>query len=261
MERYLTDEYISNGELSASLKIVKGVCPPHPHDFFEIEYILDGEGTYNVDGVDYPIKNGMLFLMTPISFHSLKTEGTKLYNLMFSERICDPDALSILAVRGSIAIEIKKTDAVFFENIFAELCKNRDNHKYYFYLLNTVLYKIAGCIDTAVPDTEALPISRGMFYLISHFRENPTLAETAAYAGFTPTYFSSVFKKETGLNFKEYLDNLRFEYAKKLAESTDMTVMEIATDSGFYDYPNFIRRFKSRFGTSVTELRRSPKKT
>ena len=256
MERYSTEEYILNGELSASLKIVKGNCPPHPHDFFEIEYVLDGSGVYNVDGVDHEIKSGMLFLMTPISFHSLRTPETKLYNVMFSDKICDFDALSALAVKGSLAVMLKPSDAPLFESVLEELCKNKNNAKYYFYLLNTLLYKMTAYSDTDKADSDPLPIARGLFYLISHFRENPTLADTAAYAGFTPTYFSSVFKKETGMNFKEYLDNLRFKYAKKLAESTDMTVMEIASDSGFCDYPNFIRRFKSRFGVSVTELRR-----
>ena len=95
-----------------------------------------------------------------------------------------------------------------------------------------------------------------MFYLISNFRNNPTLAETAAYAGFSPTYFSSVFKRETGVSFKEYVDRLRFNYAKKLAETSDISVMEIAAESGFDDYPNFIRRFKARFGCTVSELRK-----
>ena len=254
MERYLKKDYIGKGEVSASLRIVSGNCKPHPHDFFELEYILSGEGEYNVDGVGYGVSPGMLFLMTPISFHSVRSDGLELYNVMFSEEPCDSDALAEIALKGSLALEIDEKQRPFFESILSELCRAENGGKYSSHLLNCLLWKISSYANLSV--TEPPAASRGMFYIISHFRENPSLAETAAYAGFAPTYFSSLFKKTVGVTYKEYLDRLRFDYAKKLAETTEMTVMEIASESGFDDYPNFIRRFGERFGRSVTDIRR-----
>lgn len=256
MERYLKDNYIPDGEISATYRKITGACPPHPHDFFELEYISDGTGKYTVDGIDYEIKQGMLFLMTPISFHELKTSGTELYNVMFSEKLCDSEALSVLALSGSLAVNIKEDDVPFFESVLRELCHAGREVNYSAYLLNALLCKLKSYTDKNETFNEAHPVAKGMFYIVSHFRENPSLECVADYAGFAPTYFSSFFKKTMGINFKEYLDRLRFDYAKKLAENTDMTVAQIASESGFDDYPNFIRRFKARFGSFVTELRK-----
>lgn len=257
MKRYLKADMLRGGEIYCTKKIVKGHCRPHPHDFFEIEYICSGTGVYNVDGVGHEARGGMLFLMTPISFHSVKTDSLELYNVMFSENICDEQMLAELVLLGSLAVMVDDVDRGFFDALFFELAKANRDEKYSAYLLNSIIGKLRSY--SVEHKTERTPIAKGMFYLISNFRNNPTLAETAAYAGFSPTYFSSVFKRETGVSFKEYVDNLRFNYAKKLAESTDMSVSEIAAESGFEDYPNFIRRFKSRFGLSITDMRKKVK--
>ena len=255
MERYSKDRFIPGGVLSAKRKTVKEPSPAHPHDFFELEYIINGDGTYNVDGVQHKIKGGMLFLMTPISFHSINTDRCELYNVMFSEKLCDVEALSFITLKGSLAIEVREDDRAFIESTLGELCRVGNHGNYSSYLLNALLCKLKSYIESEGVLPEAHPIVAGTFYIISHFRDNPTLADVAAYVGFTPTYFSALFKKETGTGFKEYLDRLRFEYAKKLTENTDMSVMEIAAESGFDDYPNFIRRFKARFGCTVLEMR------
>ena len=119
--------------------------------------------------------------------------------------------------------------------------------------MNAILGKLLRCL----PQSEAVisPIASAVLYLLEHFRENPTLGQVASHVGFTPTYFSALFKQETGETFKHYLDRLRFDYAAKLLSHTDMTVMQICRESGFEDYPNFVRRFKCHFGVSPGEKR------
>jgi two-component system response regulator YesN len=91
--------------------------------------------------------------------------------------------------------------------------------------------------------------------MLRHFREDPSLASVAAVAGYTPNYFSARFKEEMGESFKQYLDRLRFDYAKKLLEHSSLTVSQVCRESGFDDYPNFVRRFSARFGCSPSKLR------
>ena len=95
------------------------------------------------------------------------------------------------------------------------------------------------------------------FYIINHFREKVTLEDVARYAGLTPAYASAVFKKEMATNFKRYLNNLRFSYAKNLLTCSDMSVTQICGECGFEDYPNFIRRFKKHFGMTPSDMRGS----
>ncbi len=83
----------------------------------------------------------------------------------------------------------------------------------------------------------------------------------AEHVNLTPAYFSNFFKKNKGESFKSYLSRLRMEYAKKLVQFSDMTMLEICGESGFNDYANFERRFKKIYGESPTAMRKISEKT
>lgn len=188
--------------------------------------------------------------MTPRNFHSVSTEGCRVYNLMFSERLCDLRFLSLL-ISGTTAFETAD-DLPFFDAVLGELVKNQSDEAFAACLLNSVL----GKLRSEHREQLQAPAAKGLLYLLNHFRENPTLIETAAYAGYAPTYFSAVYKAEMGETFKQSLDRLRFDYAKKLVDYSDLSVLQICRESGFDDYPNFIRRFKERFGISPGEMKK-----
>ena len=57
--------------------------------------------------------------------------------------------------------------------------------------------------------------------------------------------------------FKEALDELRFSYAQKLLVFTELSVKEIQFRSGFYDYANFARRFRQKYGITPTQYRKA----
>lgn len=61
---------------------------------------------------------------------------------------------------------------------------------------------------------------------------------------YNPNYISSIFRKETGVTFSDYLLEKRFDKAKELLVNTDMTVKEIAEHLKYSNSQNFIRSFK-----------------
>ena len=88
-----TKKHLRNGVLSAARKELCGEYSEHSHEFFEIEYMIDGSGQYVVDDVSYPIRKGALFFMTPVSFHRVATPGAEIFNVMFSFDLCDTEML------------------------------------------------------------------------------------------------------------------------------------------------------------------------
>ena len=254
--RRLTKEYeIGKGAIHSSRKNYSRECSVHSHEFFEIEYFSAGHGEHIMDGVRSEIKEGMLYFMTPLNFHSFNAEDCVIYNTMFSEKICNTAfLLGLIRNNEGLSIRLEGEDKIFVEALLSELCEHHKNEEYASFLLNAVLCKLA--LIKNCNDAEMSTLSRALVYLIEHFRENPTLNDTAAYAGFTPTYFSALFKKEINIGFKEYVDRLRFEYAKKLLEHTDKTVMQVCSESGFDDYPNFVRRFKKRYGVAPGSMKK-----
>jgi two-component system response regulator YesN len=70
-------------------------------------------------------------------------------------------------------------------------------------------------------------------------------------------YLSQFFKEQTGVNFSDYLENLRMTQAKESLLNTDLPVHEIAIQSGYSSSNTFCRAFKRIYGISTTEYRRS----
>ncbi|MNO48286.1 HTH-type transcriptional regulator YesS [compost metagenome] len=63
---------------------------------------------------------------------------------------------------------------------------------------------------------------------------------------YNPNYLSSIFKKEYGTAFSEYLMNYRLEMAKKWLMETDMTIKDIAERLQYHNPQNFIRSFRKK---------------
>lgn len=69
-------------------------------------------------------------------------------------------------------------------------------------------------------------------------------------------YLSQFFKEQKGVNFSDYLEQLRMEQAKDLLAHTDMAVYEIASHVGYSSSNTFCRAFKRIHAVSTTEYRR-----
>ncbi len=82
-----------------------------------------------------------------------------------------------------------------------------------------------------------------------------TLNMLAAKLGFSVGYLSTLFKKLFGINFREYILDLRLERAKLLILSTSMRNYEIAAAIGIEDPNYFSACFKRRYNLTITEFR------
>ena len=104
---------------------------------------------------------------------------------------------------------------------------------------------------------ESRPIREARRYITEHFREGGiSLEQVAEAVGFNPTYFSQLFKKETGSGFLEYLTAARMEAAKELLRTTKSTVAQVASDVGYSDVKHFTRLFRKAAGIKPSEFRK-----
>ncbi|MGL5513630.1 MAG: helix-turn-helix domain-containing protein, partial [Sporomusa sp.] len=77
----------------------------------------------------------------------------------------------------------------------------------------------------------------------------------------SPSYFSKIFKKETGHNFNTYLNMLRIEKSKKLLLYDNLKLISIASLVGFEDQSYFTKVFKRVTGVSPHQYRKYGGKT
>ena len=71
----------------------------------------------------------------------------------------------------------------------------------------------------------------------------------------TPNYLSTLFKKEIGKTFSEYLEDYRIECAAALLRESHLKVYEITSAVGYSDSRYFGKIFKEHFGKTPLEYR------
>lgn len=92
-------------------------------------------------------------------------------------------------------------------------------------------------------------------HISTHFSENLTLEEVANLAGFSKYHFSRLFKQYTGYSFYKFLNQKRIEYAKSLLLNPELSVTDIASQSGFSSLSAFLRMFRQLNLCTPTEFR------
>lgn len=103
-------------------------------------------------------------------------------------------------------------------------------------------------------------VNSAIRYMEEHYMEELTLEEIAKYVGITPQHFSKTFKEETGINYIDWLTNLRIDVAKRLLIEGKNTIKEICYLSGYHDPNYFSRIFRKTVGVSPSSYagRKSP---
>lgn len=102
----------------------------------------------------------------------------------------------------------------------------------------------------------ARPIRETEKYVAEHYAEKITLEEIAAKLQMNPSYFSALFKKQTGKNFQNYLQDYRIEKAKELLRTTNETMMSIAERVGYTDTRYFSQCFAKVVGVKPSIYRK-----
>ena len=103
---------------------------------------------------------------------------------------------------------------------------------------------------------ENRPIRLVKKYVEEHFGEPLTLEEVSQVADLSPTYLSTIFKKDTGMTFLEYLSKVRMDMAKKLLKETNDTVADICGKVGYSDVRYFTKSFTKYAGLKPKEYRK-----
>ena len=99
-------------------------------------------------------------------------------------------------------------------------------------------------------------IYRAVEYMRANYAKKLTLAEVAEHAGYSPAYFSRVFREEQGCTFREYLNELRIEKSKPLLLSNVKSIAEISALVGFEDQSYFGKVFRKRTGVTPDRYRK-----
>ncbi|ADU48607.1 AraC family transcriptional regulator [Intrasporangium calvum] len=96
----------------------------------------------------------------------------------------------------------------------------------------------------------------GLSYIFENLTGDIRLSTAARLAYMSEPTFSKYFKAATGTTFSSMVKKLRIAYARRLLDTTEHSVSQVAAMSGYHNIANFNRQFLAEVGTTPTAYRR-----
>lgn len=103
---------------------------------------------------------------------------------------------------------------------------------------------------------EREPVLQAKQYIEDHIDGQISLAETAEFVHFSPTYFSTYFREKAGIGFGDYVIKVRMEKAMYYLRESELSIYDIAEKVGYADAKHFSKVFRRVVKIKPTEYRR-----
>ena len=234
------------------------LIPPHLHEFSEIAYSYKGDLTVIVDGKKFIVPENHLNMILPNRVHEYSDETPcKMQCAVFSNDFI-PDFFEKIA---GFDIENPIIDFTEQKWLLTELAQvSWDNTIRICGLLNLMCDMILGKSKLVSVEKREQSVYRLAIQVISeNFKEDLSLKDLAKKLGYHEKYLSSALSNLTKMNFREFLNSYRINYAKRLLllkEAEDLKISEIAFSSGFSSINTFNRVFKEKTGKTPMQYKK-----
>ena len=161
--------------------------------------------------------------------------------------------LRIVAAARELALETDPSFEADLRGLLAE-AETLDS---YLEELATVAGDLCASDRSPREQRNSLLVSRIKAYVKDRLAEELSLDRVSEAMALSPGYLCTVFKEASGASFLSYVKELRLEEAARLLEEGRESVQEVGRRVGFGASAYFIRVFKSRYGQTPLEYRRS----
>ncbi|MBE5878253.1 MAG: AraC family transcriptional regulator [Lachnospiraceae bacterium] len=106
------------------------------------------------------------------------------------------------------------------------------------------------------PMTLTTPIINAIVYMEDHYKESPSIDDVAQVAGFSTGYFSRLFHAQLGMTYTAYLNNIQIRHVQILLSTTNMSIMDIAHETGYCHGEYLSAQFKKKTGMTPSQYRK-----
>lgn len=169
--------------------------------------------------------------------------------------ICEQICNTFDEIVGLVMPDVKFENGPLRPEMIHELSLATNMRQIFHALLSPVVIRLNHLLEQKRIIGNA-PIREAKRYIAEHYMEQIKLEDIAQKVFLHPAYLSSVFKRSTGMNFKDYLANYRIEKAKELLVTTNDRINEIALKVGYLEPHSFSKRFLIQVGIKPTEYRK-----
>lgn len=257
---------------------VHRMAGPHMHSQIELNFVLTGQMTYWFDGRELTVDEGRLCLFWGMIPHQVidRKEGTRFVCLYVPMSVflglASLSRFRDAVFRGAMieALEIRSWDRDIFQRWREELLAGDEN------LTEIVRNELTARVlrierdgwrdlreaGSAIAsfnanDSERVEhIERMLRFIAEHALENISADDVGSAVGLHPNYAMSIFKRAVGHTINQAIVRHRLDTAQSLLISTDLSITDVAFESGFGSVSRFYEAFSERFVEKPTAFRR-----
>ena len=213
---------------------------------FELEIYDNGTGFASIDNVLYPHNDNMIIFAKP-NQERFTIGSFNCYTIHFS--CVDEEIVKILNSVPDCTVVDQNTKAQligYFKS--TDLESNLQTLTSILNILNTV----KNSNQFSKQKTQAIPkrIIQVKEYIDNNYKNEIELSKLKEIADLSINYIRKQFSECYGITIQKYITELRLSYIKKLLVSTDMSMCDIAYESGFNSQSHMNYIFKEHFGIS-----------
>lgn len=235
--------------------------PLHHHDFYEVYYFLNGRVEYQVEGRSYKLSQDDILLISPRELHRPKVEAEQAYerivlwiNAAYLEKIsAEAPGLQQCFETGNNLLPAAHTLAAALVRQLAEEAASEEtgsglSSRGIFFRFMAELMRLAETrtADEQTPQLQPL-IAQVLEFIGEHFREAISLDTVASNFFVSKYYLSHLFSSSVGTSMYRYILLKRLQHARTLLLE-GAGPGDACRESGFQDYANFYRSFRSVYG-------------
>ena len=251
--------------------------PVHWHDELEIIYVKSGFLTVNISGENYIGKPGDAFVVSPGNLHFMGSQTgtvdyfTFLFPLkyiafrsddMLDDKLIEPLNSGHLMISPEIKDTVKEQCEQLARVYAAEIDKSESKItsqiRKKIILLQFIheLWKKGFIVENDTTGRNTVE-KEMVSYIQQNYMGKILLREFGEQFHLSEKYISRYFKEHFHITLSQYVTYLRLEHAKQMLQETDISVTEVAMQSGYQNISYFIRSFKKTYGVSPLKYRKS----
>ncbi len=246
----------------------------HWHDDLEFISVLSGSMDYNVNGEILHLEAGQGIIVNARQIHhgfSAAHNECEFYcillhpMLLCTSQHIDRDFVSPILSDGSLPYVLLNSESEWQREILSDieamyLCRNKQNAPLYvqntFYHIWILLSENALKIKRTKRQDRNLSVLKDMLvFLQRNYADKITLQDIAKSGNVSKSTCLVIFKKYLQNTPTNYLIGYRLKKAIKFLKNSDMTITEIALETGFGGVSYFAETFRKNYGCSPSEYR------
>ena len=242
----------------------------HCHEHWEFTIILKGNLKHKIDGQERIIGENTLLVIRPDDAHSLhraNTQETIHINFGVRESVVDTVISTLsktlydfLTKEPFVEFELSKSTATYFANMFNKFHTTHGDHAsddILATIFTSLVRELLMCYNKSKQTHNYSPTVNEF---IGHMRktENLTLSinDIIKNMNYSHCHIIRLFKKETGTTPSQYFLKIKLNYARSLLETTNLSVLDIASMVGFSSLGHFTEVFKNQYSLPPANYRR-----